>query len=495
MQKIQGYALFGKQITYVIIANITMVILGIIQLPILTKALGSSQYGAWTIIITAVSLITPFASLGFSTSLIRFQAAEKDTHKIREDFLSACLLVLITGVIFALLLFLLSGFLATTILKDVALSSYLRLGSVLIVLSSIFPLLLAFFRRASKIGTFSLLNTGLNTIQVALIILFISLGYGLKGVIAAAILSAATLDIIGLFIIFKEIGFSFPKFSNMKTYLKWGVPLTPTSGIQWIIGASDRYIVNYFLGVSATGIYNAADTLGGYSSFATMPVGTALFPIISKTYDEGKLDECRDYFKYSFKYLMIFSIPIAVGLSMLAKPLLRILTTPEFTIGSSLVVLASLGGLSYCLYNISMYVIYLVSKTKIQLQLLSLAAVLNIALNVTLIPHMGILGAEVASVVAYTVLGVLGLIVSRRYFKFDLSLSFLARSILSSSFMALCMWSIKPQSIFMLFISIVVGIIAYFGFLILIGGFSRIELAFFTTFIKNSLKWSSHSKN
>jgi O-antigen/teichoic acid export membrane protein len=488
MQKIQEYTVFGRQIVYVISGDIVTVVLGIIQIPIVTRALGSSQYGIWALIITAVSLITPFTGLSFSMSLIRFLAAEKDTDRIREDFLSAFTLVMLVGVIFSVLFFSFSGFFAKYILKDASLSIYFRLSSVLILLNSTLPVALAFFRRGSRIGMFNLLNLSWNVFQVGLTILFISLGYGLKGVIGAAILSAAALNVMGLYIILKEIGFRRPKFSNMKPYLKWGLPLTPNSAIQWIINASDRYIVNYFKGVSAAGIYNAADSLGGYASFALMPIGIVLFPIVSKTYDEGKTDECRDYLKYSFKYLMMLVIPSAVGLSMFAKRILLKLTTPQFISGSSVVALATLGALWLAVFQILIYVIQIVGKTHITIRLLSISAVLNIILNIILIPRMGIIGAELASVIAYVVLGALALIVTRNYLKFDLSLSFLIKSALSSGFMALCIWLINPQSVLMLLVSIIAGIFVYFTALILIRGFSKSELAFFNAFMRNSFK-------
>jgi len=495
MEKTQGYTIFGRQVVYVIGTNVATVILGIIQIPIVTKALGTSQYGAWSLIITAISLVTPFVTLAFGMSIIRFLAAEKDINKIREDFFSACLLVLLSGVIFSLLFFLLSGYLATYILKNANLSTSFRLSSILILLNSMFVVLLAFFRRASQIGIFSLLNLGLNVLQVGLTIVFISLGYGLAGVIEAAIFSTAALNIICIFIIFKQIGFRRPKFSNIKVYLKWGIPMTPSAAIQWIINASDRYIVNYFLGASATGIYNAADVMGGYASFAILPVGIVLFPIISKAYDEGKLGECRDYFRYSLKYLMMFTIPAVAGLSVLAKPLLHVLTTGEFISGSSVLVFATFGALSYCFYQMFIYVIYLIGKTQIEVRLLAVAAVLNIMFNLILIPHIGIIGAELASVVTYSFLGVSSLVVARRYLKFDLSLFFLAKSALSSGFMALVIWLINPQTILMVFLSILAGIITYFGALLLVRGFSKTELAFFTNFIRNGIIGKLQKRN
>jgi len=472
-----------------------MVVLGIMQIPIITKNLGSSLYGTWAIIITTITIIIPFSTLSFNMSLVRFLAAEKDIKKIREDFLSAFSLVVLSGLVFSLLFFGLSDVFARYILKDASLIAYLRLSSVLVLLNTTFWVITAFFRTGSRIGIFNILTLGWNALQVGLTILFLLLGYGLTGVIYAAILSAVLLNIIGLFMILREIGISRPKFSNIKTYLKWGLPLLPTNAILWIISPGDRYIVSYFLGVSATGIYSASSGIGAYTTFAFVPLSTVLYPIISKAYDEGNQEECQNYFQLSFKYLMMITIPAAVGLTMLARPLLIILTTTEFVSGTPIIAFTAFGALASILYSLGIYIIYLVGKTQTIMKLLGISAATNVILDILLVPHMGVIGAGIGSFVATVVLGLLTLIVTRRHIKYDLSFSFLIKSAVSAGIMALCLWFIHPRSALMVLVSIIAGIITYFGVLLLIRGFSKTELTFATTFIRDNLKGIFRSKS
>jgi O-antigen/teichoic acid export membrane protein len=347
-----------------------------------------------------------------------------------------------------------------------------------------FIVLTAFFRMGTKIGIFTILNLSLNVFSFGLIMLFVLYGYALTGILVATIIGLIAINIVALVIIFKQIGFQRPRFSNMKSYLKWGIPLTPNSAIMWIIQASDRYIIVYFLGVSAAGIYNVASSIGSYASFTLLPIAMVLYPIISKTYDEKNLEECSNYFKYSFKYLMMVTIPAAVGLSILAKPLLQILTSAEFISGSSVVVITAFGALFNCLQQICSYVMHLSGKTHVNLILLSIAAALNIIFNIILIPHLGIFGAGISYFLSYVVLGLLTLMVTSRYLKFELSLLFLIKSLVASAIMALCIWLLKPESLTMVGLSVVAGIAVYFVILIIIRGFNKTELAFFVSFIK-----------
>jgi O-antigen/teichoic acid export membrane protein len=488
MEQNQKYSTFGRQVGYIIAANIATLLLGILQVPILTKGLGASLYGTFSLIYAAVSLLVPFATLGFGESIIRFLSAEKDITRVKDDFFSAVTLVFVSGIIFSLILLFLSDFLAVSIFKDSDSSVYIKLGAVLIILNSLLIVTLAFFRMQRKIGLYTVFNLSRHVLEIGLAVGAILIGYRLGGVIAAFITSGILVIAASLFIILRQTGFQLPRFNRIKSYLKWGIPLTPNTAILWIIRISDRYMVSYFLGVAAAGIYSASYAIGQYASFTLMPMGIVLYPTISKTYDEGDIDETGNYLRFSFKYLMMITIPAAFGLSILARPLLQILTTSEFTTGSDVVPWVAFGAVLNCFYQTCIYIIHLVGKTRITVRLLGISAALNIVLNIIMIPRLGIVGAAIATLIAYGVLGMLTLVVTRRYLKFSLSLLFTGKSILASGVMTLCIWLIDPYSIWMVIVCIIAGIIIYFGVLLLLRGLSRQEIEFFVAFIKSNVK-------
>jgi O-antigen/teichoic acid export membrane protein len=301
--------------------------------------------------------------------------------------------------------------------------------------------------------------------------------------------------VIALAIAFHQTGFEIPKFSRMKSYIKWGLPLIPNDIITWVLQASDRYLVTYFLGVSSAGIYNAAYNLGQFASFTMIPLGVVLYPNVIKTYDEDRKSETQKYLKYSTKYVMMVAIPAAFGLSILAKPLLSILTTPEFISGNVVVPFTAFGSVLYCFYNMGFYIINIVNKTYLTARLLAIAAVLNVVLNLILIPRLGLIGAAMTTTISSGALGILTLAVTRRYLRFDLSLPFIAKSIFASSLMTLIIWLIHPESLAIILVSIIVGATIYFGVLVLIRGLSRGEIVFFINFTKDNLKGIFSLKN
>ncbi len=484
----RGYTKFGRQVGYVIGAHIAIVLLGFIQLPILTKGLGATLYGTWSLINVTVSLIVPFAILGLQSAIIRFLSAEKDRDKISDDFLSACSTVVIVGTALSILLCLFSDYLASLIFKDIGSSFYIKLASVLICFNALDGLTLTFFRMQRKIGLYTTLNLSRNVLQVGLIVPAILLGYKLTGVILAVIASGAIFVVIQTLLIMRQTGLRLPHFTNTRSYLRWGLPLTPNFAILWVIHVSDRYMVSYFLGVAAAGVYGAAYAIADYASFVLSPLSIVLYPTIIKSYEDGKIGETRTYLKYSLKYFMMIAIPSAFGLSILAQPLLSILTKPEFVVGNTAVPFIAFGAVLFGFYQICLYIIFLANRTYLTLRLLGTAAILNIVLNLILIPLMGIVGAAIATLIAYGALGILTLMVSRIYLKFDLSLPFMLKSAIASAIMVTGIWLSRPETIATVLIAIVGGIVIYFSILFLIKGLSKSEVTFFLGFIKENLE-------
>lgn len=473
------YINYSRDISFVAIAQVVVSLLGFIRLPILTKWLGVELYGTLSLLLVTVSLITSLAMLGLTSAIVRFLAAEKEIKTIREGFFSAAFIVLVSGIFFSLILLLCSDFLAKSVFNGTNSSYFIKLGSFMVLTQALSRITSVFFRTFRQMKWYSSLMILKGMAEIGLIISFLVLGWQLKGVIIAILLSGAISIAISLSISVGQIGFRLPKFTVLKEYLKYGLPLIPNVAILWFILFSDRYMVGYFLGTGDVGIYTAGYNLSNLILFFLSPLGMVLFPTVAKLYDAGQIAQIKTYLKYSLKYLMLVTIPAAFGLSILATPLLKILTTPEFASGAIVIPFVAFSLVFYNFYQVCLYIIRLVKKTQLEVYLLSISAILNISLNLVLIPHIGIIGAAVATLLAYGMLGISTLFISFQYLKFDLEVPFLIKSVLSSTVMIFAIRVFDPKSITQVVISIGLGVLAYFGVIFLLRGFNRKEVDLF----------------
>lgn len=483
----KNYTKFSKEISLVLIANVCTSLFAFIQLAVLTKWLGVNLYGIWSVINVTIMLIVPIASLSFGASIIRFLSIEKNKLIIKEDFSSSFSTILIFGFILLITLCFFSDYIAINVLKNVNYSFYIKLASILIILISLHSLTVAFLRTFRKIKLYSTLTVIQYLSQVILICFSLLLNFKLTGVIISFIINWFLFTAINFFIIYKEVGFQLPKFTRSKIYLKYGIPLIPNFGIMWVISLSDRYIISYFLDNVATGIYSAAYILSNQAGFLLGAITVVLFPAISKSFDEQNIKETKNYLKYSLKYFFLFSIPATFGLWILAKPILQIFTTTKFLSGEIIIPFIALGSIFGGLFQICIYIVHLVKKTYLTIRLLTISAVLNIVLNIILIPRMGIIGAAIATLISYGILGLLTLMVTRKYLSFSIDFISLIKSVIASIIMSIFLWLIQPWSIISLLLSILLGSIIYFTVIILIKGLGKKELIFIRNLIKNHL--------
>ena len=114
------YKQFAQRVGLVGITTLIVNLRGLILIPILTKTVGADAYGVWSKIMVTISLLSPLALLGLTTTMIRSLAAEKDKTKIQEGFYSVIFVVFFVSLILSLAVFLLAYSFAVEILKDVS---------------------------------------------------------------------------------------------------------------------------------------------------------------------------------------------------------------------------------------------------------------------------------------------------------------------------------------------------------------------------------------
>lgn len=106
--------------------------------------------------------------------------------------------------------------------------------------------------------------------------------------------------------------------------------------------------------------------MGSIITMFTAPLAFMLPAVLSKYYDENNTKEVNIILSYSLKYFLLLAIPSAFGLSLLSKPMLMILSTPEIALQGYLITpFVALGALLFGAYAVIVQVIVLEKKTKI----------------------------------------------------------------------------------------------------------------------------------
>ena len=490
---------FTKDVIIVSIAQLSLMLKGFILLPVVTKLLGAVDYGIWVQVGVTLSLVAGFCGIG-SFAFIRFFAGEDNKEKIRNGFFSLLIYIFFFSCMASLILFVFAAPLAESFFGggDEA-TNIFRLSTIILPFFSVNSLFLFFFRTFRKMKLYALLLLVQNYIEVGFVIVLIHTGWGIFGAVLGMLIAYIASESYMLFLIVKEVGLSFPplsSFAKIKDYFLFDLPYLPSNLCSWIANSSDRYVIAIFLGIVATGTYSAGYNLASMVLIYMGPLNLVLVPTLAYLYDNNQKEDVKTHLTYSLKYYLLLAIPSAAGLSLLAKPLLQILTIPEIAdAGSYIVPLVAASMVFNGCQGITTQSISLVKKTHVIGIVWGMAAVLNLCLNFLLVPYMGMIAAAISTLISFAMATILNSYVALKYFKFNIDWVSIMKCMLATAVMSIIVSLFNPTRIIDIICIVGIGAIAYFVMIYLMNVLSRQEISFFKNLVLSVLDDIKHYKS
>jgi len=471
------HKLLVQRIGLVALMNILSNLGGIVLLPILSKNMPVEDYGIWAQVTVTVGLASIVILLGLPHSMVRFMAATKGKDDIKESFYSILIVVLLMGLLASIPFIYFSVPLSNALFGGNLFIT--RILPLIIFVESLNAILYNFFRTFQRMKIYSIFIFIGTYLGVIFAYFFVSAGYEIDGAVIGLLLSKIVLFLIMFGLIAAEVGVAIPAFRNLRNYLAFGLPLVPSGLSDWVINSSDRYVISIFLGTAYVGYYSPGYLLGNLIIMFIQPLGCVLPVTLSKHYDENKKDLVEDILSRSLKYFLVLAIPAAFGLSLLSKPILSVLSTPEIANQGYLITpFVALGMLFYGTTSIIANIISLVKKTKISASIWFIAAILNLGLSLLLVPRVGIIGAAAATMIAFAVALMLVTYYSVPIIRIAVNYGFILKCIIASSLMSAIIIIISPLTLLQILITICLCIAVYFLLLWLFRGIDAEEAIF-----------------
>lgn len=456
------------------IANILISLSGLIFIPIITKSFSTADYGVWSQVNTFVSLVPNIVNLGLPYTMVRFLAAEKDKSIIRQSFYSMMLLVLASTMIMIAVLFIFSNQIAAALFDGSLQIMYI------VIFMSFFAcldlMLLSYFRTFQQIALYSTFLV-LQTYIGVVVSIFLTWMHQPIDVVVLGRFSGFFLVFVAMaLLIVRELGFA-TKLKGLKEELKFALPTVPNNVSSWVVDSSDKFVIGIFLGSAAVGCYSPGYALGNLILMFLTPFAVLLPAVLPEYYEKGDMDKVDTFLTYSMKYYLLLTIPATVGLSLLSKPLLYILTTTIIADNGFMITpLVALGAIFMGIYGIVNNIIILEKKTTILAHIWIVVAVLNIVLNVFAVPYIGIYGAGLATLICYFFAFAVTLIYSKRYARLPFDYKSIAKIIIASIVMGVFVVVANPMGIISILIVVAVAVVIYFAALILLKGIDKKEI-------------------
>lgn len=385
------------------IGNYLLKGLSFISIPIYTRLLSTSNYGAFNNFLTYESIF--FIILGcaihssYNSAHYKYEINATNSAKGKDYYTYAStttIFILISAVIW---LFLTNIFYKTLI-------NWLEIDrfslNLLVIYSAAAALITCFnydvsinyeYKKFLAVSGFNAISTILISILL-LLTLFDHKRY--MGMIIGASVPSILASIYVVFYFFKRA-----KPKNFFYFLKWGLryslPIVPNGLSQVVLNQFDRIMITKLVSLAATGIYSFAYNIYSILAVTFNSLDSVWTPWF---YKQMKNKNYKAIKKYSSLYICLMFI-FTAGVILISPELIMILGQRNYWLAKYTVIPVVAGGYFAFLYTIPVVVEYYYSKTGWIALGTSIAAVVNIVLNWLFIPRFGYIAAAYSTLVTY----------------------------------------------------------------------------------------------
>lgn len=423
-----------------------------------TRLLTADEYGYYALTMAWVTLSGAIFYQWLRLGLTRFAGGYEGSRKAFVSTVAAgyAALLLATSLIALVLFALLKG-------QD---TRMLLAGAMLYFwVNSCSELVLENLRARIKPLFFGLMAVAKSALGVSLAVLFIRLGAGVPGLFTG--LALGMLLPLLLFAARNMALFSIQEVDRrlLARLARYGLPLTVTFALEFVIGTSDRILIEIFIGAAASGIYAVGyDVARSSLGLVMMVINLAAFPLALKAMHEKTDGELRRQLSDNIILLLAVAVPAATGLALIADNLARVMLGAEFAAGAArlmpwIALATLLNGVKLYHFDRSFH---LREKTHEQIWVAAGAAAVSMGLNVLLIPAFGMVGAAASGVTAYAVAIFLSITLGRRHYRMPFPWRTAVRIPAAAAVMAALLWPLRGlEGLPALLLQIAAGAAAY----------------------------------
>jgi O-antigen/teichoic acid export membrane protein len=414
---------FVKDTGFYAISSLVTPLVSLVLAPFLTHHLSSADYGMLTVMNTLITLAVLITQLGLGSAFFRVCELDYPSDGDRRYVLGT-VTILLALISLAVLLgaTLTASFLARIFLKQSSLGGLFILAATIILLQNLTIPGLAWLRRNNHPLSYSLLSiSNLLITLLANVMLVGVLHLGLTGSLLATLCGYAAV-VLGLVpVVLLHAAFKV-RTDIVWSLLTYGVPLIFDLVAFWVLQLSDRYLLSLFSSFTETARYAVVYTLG--SAVAVVPLGpfTAAWPVAM--FAIARREDAVEIFKVMFRWFGLLMLFSAFGLSLLGKILLDWLFPPSYHAAANIIPIIALSIAFYGTCHVFMVGISIKRKVWLAPVLTTIAALVNIALNLLFIPSFGAIAAGMSTLIAFAVLAAMTYVVNQRVYPvpFEISL-------------------------------------------------------------------------
>lgn len=376
-------------------------VIPLIMVPIVTRMMPDTAFfGISDMSNTVVQFCGALAIMGMYDAMYRLFFEREDIEYKKSICSTAFAFTFGMSIIVTFIMILMKGFIAEKFFGDREYAYLVYISAIATMVGATNSIVSAPTRMQNKRKIYLIMNILSPVLSYAVSIPLLLKGYYVIALPVANMMASLTGEFV--FLCLNKEWFSWKKinFSYLKPLLIIGLPLLPNVIIYWVFNSSDKLMITNIMGTAATGIYSVGAKLGHASQLIYTAFAGGWQYFAFSTMKENNQVESNSKI---FEYLGIISFACSMYIFALAEPIYNLLFTGKYVSGYIISPYLFLAPLLQMLFQVACNQFLIIKKTWPNLFILSAGAVINVILNLVLIPKIGIEGAAIATLVGYAI--------------------------------------------------------------------------------------------
>ncbi|UZW14977.1 oligosaccharide flippase family protein [Clostridium pasteurianum] len=433
------------------IGNFGSKILSFLLVPLYTYYLSTNDYGYFDLITTTIMLLIPIITFQIYDGLYRYLLDSKSNKELSNIISNSFFITIRNLLIFNTIYIIFIQF------KMFKYEYLILLQINFNIISNLFAQIARGLKKNIQYSISGILSTFITLSSNVLFIVVINLRVG--SLITANILASISI------IIYLEYNLKIHKYIKIKLRNKiikkqliiYSVPLIPNVISWWLMKVSDRYFLTFYKGMEANGIYAVSNK---FPSILIMLNSIFYLAWQESAIIEYKSKDKNQFYTKMFNVLMNIQFCSVIILISFTKFIMKFMVNGDFVSAWIYVPFLYMGTI-FNSFSSFYGTGYLSSKDTMGAFYTSIiGGIVNVIINITLIPIIGIQAASFATMISFLVMWIVRLWQTKKYFRIDIKVkNLIILSIISIVFIVFYYNKNYILNIIMMVLSIIIFIV------------------------------------
>lgn len=391
-------------------------VLGLLLLPLLTRRLTEAEYGIWTQAAVVSSVLMPLVLVCLPTGIVRYFSAGLDATQRHRWMRRSIGIALGMWGLLALLAWCWPGAASTAAFGTATQARFVAVACVVLAADALFELLIACLRgsfRMRSIAAWMVVRGGTRFGLLLLALGPLEMPFGAAFELLASVQLALVTLAVTAELFRRTPAPSVPPDGSENSQVTWRTmlgftaPLVLMSVLSSAHSYTDRFVLTQQLGVEATAVYAVVVAVVSVTNVAYTVLGFTLFPVLSRLWSQGDRQRAVTLAAYVIRVFLFIALPFIFWLVCMSDRLFPLLATQAYRVPLEVPLMLGVAAVGLGLYQIVLYILLLAGEGSRAAGFMLLAAVLNVGLNLLLVPRFGLDGAAAAAAISSLALAIM----------------------------------------------------------------------------------------